>query len=173
MAKKPLVAIPVDLDDPIFDAIKMWQFQDEFVQRMLTDDIPQRVRLENARIWAYEDEQRNVIGFGTLTLCRHYSDLTNGQNHLYIPLLAVHPDAQGNGYGTAIVEHLINQSADVYIATDEQGNLSNVLFLDVYELSIAAIGLYKKCGFVTLGGQTFADPLNAKGYFVMAKRISI
>lgn len=41
MAKIPLVPVPIDVGHPIFAAIIQWHFEDEFVSRILADDIPQ------------------------------------------------------------------------------------------------------------------------------------
>jgi ribosomal protein S18 acetylase RimI-like enzyme len=50
--------------------------------------------------------------------------------------------------------------------------LHHAVFLDVYEKSVAAIGLYNKCGFQTLGNSSFVDPVNNEPYRVMARRVS-
>jgi hypothetical protein len=61
MARVPLTPIPVDVHGPIFEAIASWPFADEFVLRILTEDIPQRVIYLNDRMWAYRDPESNLV----------------------------------------------------------------------------------------------------------------
>lgn len=46
MEKIPLTASLVDIASPVFTAITQWQFEEDFVARILTDDIPQRMMRE-------------------------------------------------------------------------------------------------------------------------------
>jgi ribosomal protein S18 acetylase RimI-like enzyme len=171
MAKIPLVPISIELNGPIFNAIASWSFEDEFVCRILTEDIPQRMKYQDGRIWAYRDPENTVVGFGTLSVCNDYREFTGGKYHMYIPLLAVHPDKRGLGHGKTIVDHLVGEAACL-VASVRAGIMHSAVFLDVYEDSAAAIGLYKSRGFQQLGGTAFVDPLNDKGFYVMAKRVS-
>lgn len=170
MANNPLIPTVVEITSPIFAAISQWQFEDEFVARILVDDIPQRVKYQNGTIWAYSNPDRTIVAFGTLCLCDDYTELTDGQPHTYIPLLAVHPDQRRLGYGAAVVDHLVSEAACIVNAYSK--SLHHAVFLDVYERSVAAIGLYQKCGFQTLGSETFVDPLNGERYWIMAKRVA-
>lgn len=99
MAGTQLVAKPIPLNGPIFNAILKWPFAEEFVARVLAEDIPQRVQYQFAKIWAYVDPEKNIVGFGTLSICADYGQFTGGKFHTYIPLLAVHPEKRGRGYG--------------------------------------------------------------------------
>ncbi len=170
MAKIPLDATPIDISDPIFQAITQWPFADPFVSQILKDDIPQRMKYQDGRFSIYTDPAKNIVGFGTLNICNDYSILTGGMSHVYIPLLAVHPQMLGQGHGRSIVEHLINEAACIVQANPN--DLFHSLFLDVYETSVAAIALYQKCGFTILHGGPFVDPLNGMKYHVMALRVS-
>lgn len=170
MAKIPLTPSLVDIASPLFAAIAQWGFEDEFVGRILTDDIPQRAKYQNCAIWVYLDSDKTIVAFGTLSVCDDYATLTDGKLHTYIPLLAVHPDQRGRGHGRSVVDHLVGEAACIVKAMPEI--LHPAAFLDVYEESVAAFNLYQKCGFQALGNSPFVDPLNGKKYRVMAKRVS-
>jgi ribosomal protein S18 acetylase RimI-like enzyme len=170
MARIPLVPISVDLNSPLFDAIASWHFEDEFVHRILTEDIPQRVKFESARIWAYRDPDENIVGFGTLSVCDDWREFSDGKRHTYIPLLAVHPNRRGLGHGKSIVDHLIEEAACLVSAY--RGALHAAVFLDVYEYSIGARKLYEDRGFQALGNRAFLDEVTNERYFVMAKRVT-
>jgi ribosomal protein S18 acetylase RimI-like enzyme len=174
MSQIPLEPIAIDLDGPIFAAIASWPFEEEFVLRILMEDIPQRVKFESAQIWAYRDPQNTVVGFGSLSLCSDYSDLSDKKRHAYVPLLGVHPDKRGHGHGKTILNHLVEQATSLAVSSSDRANdvISEFLFLDVYEDSVNAINLYKKSGFSTLGALAFPDSRNGKNFYVMAKRIS-
>src|SRR5206468_810787 len=102
----------IQLHDPILtDEICSWPFADQFVSRILREDIPQRVQFGNARIWAYQDTDNQIVGFGTIDVNKEYHYLTQGQRHPHIPLLAVKPGMQGRGYGGYIIDHLIGEAA--------------------------------------------------------------
>lgn len=172
MAGIPLTPFPVDINGPLFQAISKWRLEksEEFVSRILTDDIPQRIKYEQARIWAYRDPDKNIVGFGTLSLCNDLHEFTEGTPlHTYIPLLAVHPDQRGFGHGRTILEHLVGEAAA--LAAERSDDVSHFVFLDVYEDSKDAIGLYHKCGFQRLGSGPLMDPANGEAFWVMAKRI--
>jgi ribosomal protein S18 acetylase RimI-like enzyme len=169
MAHSTLTPSPIDIDAPAFEALRQWRFEDEFVARILADDIPQRTKYQNGRIWVYLDPEKNIVAFGTLSICHDYALLTDGKPHLYIPLLAVHPDQRGRGYGRSVVEHLVGEAACIVQA--DPAHFHSAVFLDVYDESVAAFNLYQKCGFATLGNP-IVDPLNGKVYRIMAKRVS-
>lgn len=169
MAVTKLVPVPVEIGSPIFAAIKEWAFEDEFVARILADDIPQRVAFGIGRVWAYEDPVKNLVGFGTLDICEDYAALTGGKPHTFIPLLAVHPDHHRKGYGRAIVDHLVGEAACTVRLLENV--LDTAVLLDVYEESAAARGLYQKCGFMDLSPEPLVDPANGKRYRIMAKRV--
>ena len=76
--------------EPEYEAILGWPFSEEVfyerqVKHLLETDIPSRVLLESAFVWAYRDQDRNTVGFGTLTVCRDYEALTHGHSHCYYP----------------------------------------------------------------------------------------
>jgi ribosomal protein S18 acetylase RimI-like enzyme len=169
MGTVSLTAIDVKLSDPVFNAMRMWPFKDEFVSRLLIDDIPQRVKYGSCKIWAYRDPQSTLVGFGTLDICTDCSEFTDSQPHTYIPLLAVHPEMQGRGHGKSIVHHLVEEAACIVASSPDR--LHHAIFLDVYEESIPAIRLYAGCNFVTLNGP-LVDDVNGKTFFVMAKRVT-
>jgi ribosomal protein S18 acetylase RimI-like enzyme len=111
-----------------------------------------------------------VVGFGALSVCDEYRELTGGKFHTYIPLLAVHRERRGLGHGKAIVEHLVREAACLAAVVPPDA-MHDAVFLDVYEESAAAFGLHEACGFQALGSSAFIDPLNGKGYYVMARRV--
>jgi ribosomal protein S18 acetylase RimI-like enzyme len=165
----PLTSFPITPDSPEFAAICGWPFTNPYVQRLLRDDIPQRVRFGHCRIWIYRDPDGRLVGFGTLDHCDDYAAYTSGLSHSYIPLLAVDPTIESRGYGTSIVHHLIEEAT---VLMSDPATCHDVLFLDVYESNKRAIRLYTKCDFRTVAGP-FSDPQEGgQSYVVMAKRIA-
>jgi ribosomal protein S18 acetylase RimI-like enzyme len=154
-----------------FNSIARWPFSEPFVTRVLLSDIPQRVKINGCRLLGFRDAAHEIVGFGTIERCRDYAYLTGGRAHPYIPLLAVHPDKQGRGYGTMILNELINMA--IWLARDVSTNCADLLFLDVYESSCAAIALYSKCGFTKVLDEPQLDPVENKPYFVMARRLAL
>jgi len=165
----PLTATAIKLNDPVFLSLMTWPFKDEFVFRLLRDDVPQRIKYGYCRMWAYLDPQSTIVGFGTLDICDECSQFTDGKPHTYIPLLAVHPDMQGRGHGKSIVNHLVGEAACVVAGINI--DIHHAVFLDVYEDSAQAIGLYTRCEFFKLNGP-FVDSVNGKNFLVMAKRVT-
>src|SRR3954470_12697364 len=91
----PLVAIPIQLNSPLFvQEICQWPFADSFVSRLLRDDVPQRVKFGKGRIWAYRNPENEIVGFGTIDVCLDYGDMTGNKPHPHIPLLAVNPSKE-------------------------------------------------------------------------------
>jgi ribosomal protein S18 acetylase RimI-like enzyme len=168
----PLTPIPVGLDSPEFAEIRGWFDDDNYIGRLLRDDIPQRVRFSTGRIWIYRDPDDQIAGFGTLEVCALYSDFTKGQHHVYIPLLAVNPTREGRGYGTSIVNHLISESVPLARAF---AGCQEALLLDVYESNKKAIKLYEKCGFIEVSDKPRPDPdENDWPYIIMMfRRVSM
>ena len=170
---EPITLTPtqIQLNSPEFQAISRWPYADSFVARLLQSDIPQRVRFGNCRVWIYRDPEGSLVGFGTLDVCHDYKSFTNNQAHPYIPLLAINPTIKSKGYGTSIVQHLIDEAA-LLACTPE--TCHDVLFLDVYTSSEKAINVYSKCGFVSLNDDPIPDDhADDKLYIVMAKRVGI
>jgi ribosomal protein S18 acetylase RimI-like enzyme len=134
----PLEPIQIELHDPIFNAIANWPFEEDFVCRILTEDIPQRVKYEAARIWAYRDSQKTIVGFGTLSLCMDYPAFSNDMLHMYIPLIGVHPEKRSVGHGRSIVNHLVEEAGCFVdsVTKNPQARISDFVFLDVYEESV-------------------------------------
>ena len=133
---------------------------------------PPRVQREGAFVWAYQDRDRNTVGFGSLSVCDDYGRFTGGQPHCYIPLLGVNPAFQRRGHGRRIVEHLTAEAAS---SARSGESCSDVLFLDVYVENRNAISLYEKCGFAILNPDApDADPQeNNELYFVMGRKVSL
>ena len=115
-------------------------------------DLPRRRR--DRRLW--------VAG-----ISKDYAYLTGGMPHVYIPVLAVSPAHRRKGYGDAIIRHLVEMAAVlVRIGCD----LSDYAFLDVYEANHAAVRLYSRCEFQTVGAA--CDPLeNNERYLIMAQEL--
>ena len=122
-------------------------------------------------IWVYRAPTGDIVGFGTLDVCKDYEQFTGGKRHSYIPLLAVHPAFQKRGYGRSIVEHL---SAEAVLIAQSPGDFSDLLFLDVYTANQGAISLYNKCGFVTLNPSTpIQDSQEGnETYVIMARSVT-
>jgi len=167
-AAPALAATRIDCNGSVFAEILRWSFRETFVARLLAEDIPQRVAFHGCQIMGYLNREREIVGFGTIEISGEYQSLTGGRPHPYLPLLAVSPGHQGKGYGTAIVNHLVLLASHFARA----GKCHDVLFLDVYESSTAAIHLYRKCGFETMVADPLDDPIERKRYFVMARRVS-
>jgi ribosomal protein S18 acetylase RimI-like enzyme len=104
----PLIPIRTAIGDPEFQAILAWQFPTQpfyeaQVQRLLAQDIPHRMAFGACSLWTYRDPHGNIVGFGTLDVCREYDQFTAGQPHCYLPVLAVNPAFQRRGHGRTIV----------------------------------------------------------------------
>lgn len=59
--------------------------------------------------------------------------------------IAVHPDAQGHGFGSLLLQDLVR------FASDQHGQQHSPIFLEVRESNAAALALYKKWGFQDIG----------------------
>ena len=161
----------VALGSDEYKAISAWPYSDAFVPRLLTDDIPYGLVFSQCRMWVYKDPAGQIVGFGTLDLCRVHDTFTSGQLHTYIPLLAVNPSMQGKGYGTSILRHLTDEAA---IAATQSSVCHDMLFLDVYTSSEPAIKMYEKSGFVVVSPSPILDELEGgKPYIIMARRVSV
>ena len=151
-----LLPVPIELDSSEFVAICGWAFEDDYVGRLLKNDIPRRVLRGSCRVWVYENPDRQLVGFGTIDVCSDYSEsYTGGRPHPYIPLLAVEPGMRGRGYGKSIVQHLIDLAALLALGP---GGCHDVLFLDVYRDNDKAINLYERCGFGIVEREPRSDP---------------
>jgi GNAT superfamily N-acetyltransferase len=165
----PLTPALIGLGSPEFRAISGWPFADPFVARLLKDDIPQRVRFGECRVWVYRDPDGRLVGFGTLDVSDDCRDFTAGRPHPYIPLLAVNPTIKSLGYGANVLRHLTDEAA--LLATDPD-RAFDFLFLDVYTTSDRAIKLYAANGFVPASDEPFLDTQDEdKPYVVMMKRV--
>ncbi len=164
----PLKPSRIDLDRAEFRDLLGWPFEDRFVHRLLSEDIPRRVVFGHCRVWAYHEPGWQLAGLGTLDVCDEYGGFSGGRPHAYLPLLAVNPSIKSLGYGTSILRHLIDEAA--ILARDP--TLDSFLYLDVYTTSVGAIELYRKLGFVELTNSPITDPLEGgQTYLIMAKRV--
>ena len=137
----------------------------------MREDIPQRMAFGQCRLWAYQDTDGQVVGFGTLQECDDHGLFTNGQAHLYIPLLAVNPTIKSKGYGTAIVRHLIDEAALLALSSS---SCVPELFLDVYTTNAKGITVYRNCGFVEVTAEPIPDPQeHDQTYHVMSRKVSV
>ena len=110
-----LQALRTSPGKPEYQALLSWEFEPEpfyrgQIPRLLQSDIPYRVNYGSGFVWVYRDTSNSIVGFGSLDLCKEYERFTDGKSHTYIPLLAVHPNFQGRGYGRRIVDHLIGEA---------------------------------------------------------------
>jgi len=166
----PLTAARIEPDSPEFQAICGWPFADAYVGRLLQGDIPQRVAFGNCSVWAYREPGGSLVGFGTLDIAEDCQTYTQGRLHPYIPLLAVNPRIKSLGYGTGIVQHLIDEATLLATA----GLCHDVLFLDVYPSNQKAIDLYARLGFEQISPDPIVDPVHqGQKYIIMARRVSI
>lgn len=165
----PLVPVRIEVASPEFREICEWRFgDDEYVGRLLREDIPERPRRGSGLLWIYRDPQGLVVGFGTLDIRDHDNDFTNGVLHPSIPLLAVNPAIRSLGFGTSMVTPLISEAATLAGRFD----CLDVLFLDVYASNEKAIHLYKKCGFNIVSDEPRLDPDEQGGpYRIMARSL--
>jgi ribosomal protein S18 acetylase RimI-like enzyme len=169
-----LVAELIALNGPSYEEILQWPFPDEpfFVRQvraLLAADIPQRVRDEGCAIYGYRDaaDGNALVGFGTISISRLYAEYLRGRSHPYIPLLAVHPEKNGRGYGRFIVEHLVSEAARHAAGQ----SMASRVFLDVYTANTPAIGLYAKCGFSIVNpDHPIADPAENQATYVIMSR---
>jgi ribosomal protein S18 acetylase RimI-like enzyme len=158
------------LNDDVWHAISAWPYPDEFVRRLLQNNIPEILHGGEARMWGYTDPDGELVGFGVLELNDIWSVYT-GMKHPYIPLLAVNPLVRSRGYGKSILEHLIDEATKIVRL---QIDVAPVLFLDVYETSVRAIQLYERSRFErVITAAPLVDP-DADGqiYFIMALRLN-
>jgi ribosomal protein S18 acetylase RimI-like enzyme len=184
----PLSAHRVDLLSNEFNLIVNWPFADLYVHRLLKQDISQRVRFGNCRIWMFKDPDGQPVGTGTLDICDEYKQFSARPLHLYIPLLAVNPIIRSLGYGTSIMNFLTSEAAlikrDVELHNSSLGSLDkrnssgtpllyDVLFLDVYASNLKAIALYEKIGFTRVTEDLFDDPIENMKYYVMSGHLPI
>jgi len=160
-----------------YQALLAWPFATQpfyegQVLRLLQDGVPHRVKYSFGLVWIYRNPAGDTVGFGTLDVCKEYEQFTGGKYHSYIPLLAVHPAFQKQGYGRSIVEHLI---AEAVLIAQSPGDFSDLLFLDVYTANKGAISLYNKCGFVTMNQNApILDPQeNNEEYVLMARSVAV
>lgn len=149
--------------------ISSWGFADEYVKRLLLTDILDRQRGNQIRMWVFQNERGQTVGFGTLDLCADWSYLCDGKRHPYVPLLAVHPGFQRRGIGSKIVNHLINEAT---LALVDQPSLHRSLLLDVYSDNVGGIGLYQKSGFQFIGNPHIDPQENNKEFRIMATQLA-
>lgn len=124
----------------------------------------------DGQVWVFRDPGRAIVGYGSTDVRLEYADYAGGKPHSYISLIAVHPTHQGRGYGGQIVRHLVNEAA-IAAAFDD---LSEYLFLDVYDDNAAAISLYRRHQFVVLEDEPSPDPdEGGRPYLIMARRIDL
>jgi hypothetical protein len=64
-----LDAVLVEHGTPEFDEVCEWPFEQNFVARLLRDDIPQRLAFRRDRMWVYRDPSKQTVGFGTIDVC--------------------------------------------------------------------------------------------------------
>ena len=109
---------------------------------LLRGDLPERVLFNSyCFVWLYRDSAGTPVGFGSLDVCDEYMEFADGRSHCYLPVLAVHPEHKGKGYGKQIIEHLVSESV---LFHESPHDLSDLLLLDVYRANTPAIGLYAR-----------------------------
>jgi hypothetical protein len=79
--REPIVLTPslIEHTGPEFVEILGWPCADEFVERLLRDDLPTRLLFNEGRIWIYRDPTGAIVGFGSLDVCDDYSAYTDGR----------------------------------------------------------------------------------------------
>ena len=176
-AQNSLHAARIHPAHPDYAAIMGWPFPSapfyvSQVLDLLRDDLPHRVLFSShCFVWLYRDSAGTPVGFGCLDVCDEYLQYADGRSHCYVPVLAVHPEHKGNGYGKQIVEHLVSESV---LFHESPHDLSDLLLLDVYQANTPAIGLYAKCGFDTLNvdNPMIDAKQNNEPFVVMARKLA-
>lgn len=173
-----LTAVRVGLGTPEYQRVLAWPFGEQVfyetqVTRLLQTDIPHRMLFSFCLMWLYRDADGNEVGFSTIDVSNEYSRYVDGRQHVYIPLLAVHPAFNGRGYGRAIVSHLIDEAALMVNTTP--CDFADQVFLDVYTANERAIGLYTKLGFVVLNSNNpiLDSQESNQPYVIMARNVRI
>jgi ribosomal protein S18 acetylase RimI-like enzyme len=170
-----LDAIPIGLDDPDWaqDICNWnWEPEDTYVRDMIQVDIPERVRYRNCRIWSFRDPNNEVVGFGTMDVWTDWSELSgDSRQHTYIPLLGVNKERRKPGYGTFIVNYLIEEATVTVSELGEQ--CQDYLFLDVYADRTKAISIYEHSGFEKAVPNSLCDQGDNRPYFVMYRNVSV
>jgi ribosomal protein S18 acetylase RimI-like enzyme len=172
----PLTSGPLLPHTHTYQALLKWPFPEQpfyhgQITRLLRQDIPQRVAFSDCFFFVYRDPDGHVVGFGALDVCDEYRDLAGGEEHCYIPLLAVHPNFQKRGHGYSIVRDLLATAALLATIPKKRCDL---VFLDVYAANEGAIALYQKCGFDVLNPTApIPDPHeNNEPYYIMAAKLA-
>jgi ribosomal-protein-alanine N-acetyltransferase len=88
---------------------------------------------KHVRGFGFEDDERTLVGYGLCSLGGDEGEILN---------LAVEPRARGRGFGSALLEAMLNWLR-------EQG--ASCIFLEVRPSNDAAIELYRRAGFSPLG----------------------
>ncbi|MGL6073011.1 MAG: GNAT family N-acetyltransferase [Fimbriiglobus sp.] len=165
-----LQARPIRVDSIEYQEISAWIHPESnaFVNNYLRENIPRRENDDGCKIWIYVCAENDIVGFGTLVFGDEFPKYSAGFPHFYIPLLSVHPQMQGKGIGKQILTHLIETATAESLLNP---SCYHSLFLDVYQTSLAAIGMYQKFGFVQIG-EAVADDGDINGpYLIMARRL--
>ncbi len=168
-SRPALVPRLIAMASPEYLQLAHWPFRDAYVPRMLRHILPMFELEHETRVWVFGDDTGAAVGFGTLEIVAEYPWLLSPRfrQHLYIPLLAVHPAAEGRGYGKAILGHLIAAAAALPLAEVEP-----LLALDVYVGNERAIRLYDRAGFRKLTETPLSDPAEGgRGYWIMGMRL--
>lgn len=161
-------------DSPDFRDLLTWEFQDRFVSRLLRSDVQTRFFKGRERVWIFRDPGLRgspVVGFGTLDICSDYS-LPGEPPHLFIPLLATHEDHSGKGYGKRLLRFLIDEAALLARSPGGDG-CSDLLFLEAYTFSVAAISLYTKHGAFVEVARGIDPDEDSREYVVMSRNVGI
>jgi len=106
--------------------------------------------------WVWEGAEAEILGYGVLSVAAGEAHLLN---------LSVAPEAQGHGYGRAMLEHL---------ETLARRHGAQEMFLEVRPSNPVAIGLYLSSGFREMGRRRGYYPTpgqEREDAVVMAKRM--
>ena len=182
MSSEPLVSAPLtprllSLRE-VEEIAATWEYDPQpfyvgQVQRSLDFDIPLLMKQGICAVWGYYDpgvgQQDQPVGFGAIHLSTLYSDLTDRKPHFYIPLLSVRPKVESKGYGSSIVNHLVQEAERA--RSIRSNHTSDLLFLDVYGENDRAIRCYLANGFEIINEEApLHDEVESGApYFVMAK----
>ena len=118
----------------------------ERASRLAEDATALRHRLaDNLLLVATPDDSEDVVGcvevYTPAYLSRVAPDVEASKLRPYVASLCVQPEHRGRGIGRALVE----------AAVDEARPLASELHLQVEMRNSAALALYKRCGFKTIG----------------------
>ena len=165
----------VETSEPAYSELLTWPFPTEpfyaaQVLEVLRKELPAWAQrpISLLKVWQYLSGNA-VVAFGSLDVSSEYAAIAGTLDHFYIPVLGVHPEQSGKGYGKQVIQHLIEAATSLLPALSHV--VAPAVFLDVYIENTIAVKMYEKLGFGVL--VTNQDPAqNNQSYHVMARKLA-